>query len=550
MFARGLRDEGLQYLNRKAPAINSCDARGNSGVGPLDDERLGSLGNLLITQRHADYDRLAEVNNMACSLYENGFIEDSLEKLRMLVPTVHSVVLTSLVEAEHRSLATILRNTAHIYYVKGMYVEALAFSKDAVAFNTTDNDEFSASLWFNLGLLTWQVEKSMGQADSALTRCLEILTTLRTQCVPPTPTVVDRDIVSVQALLLLIQEQCEGRMRVNNVSLLRMLMAKRASLGYEHESVSNTLCALGSLYMKQRKYESAADFLREAFRLQKKLNLSETNIFRTLTQLGQCLHPLGQNIEAMSCFREALRLKGKTIMHEKAQVQAVFATALYNIGMIQSCQSNRSDQQRRMRALHSFKLCLDLRRKALGPQDPAVASALHNIGILLLEDKQVTKSMQCFQESLLIRRKAFGSRHRDVASSLRHIGKISHDRGEYHESLRLHLEALWILRMSPRDSSEYIIEVLMGLGQAQHINGLLDQALKSYEEALYLIRQRGDKGHRNATRQLVRVLNIMGGLALDMVDSDSANKFFSEAAKFSGQSHVVVNNVPPCAGAA
>jgi hypothetical protein len=49
---------------------------------------------------------------------------------------------------------------------------------------------------------------------------------------------------------------------------------------------------------------------------------------------------------------------------------------------------------------------------------------------------------------------------------------------------------------------------------------------------------------------MVRVLNIMGGLALDMVDSDAANKFFTEAAKLSGQSHVVVNNLPPCAAAA
>lgn len=539
----------MQRLHRKSPVLSSCDEWVESGVAALDHECVRTNSSPL-TKRLSSVDYLTEVNNMACSLFENGSINESLEKLRCLVQTVRVEVPLSTDDATRRTLATVLRNIAHIYFVKGLYLDALSFSKQAVDFNMDDDDEFAASLWFNLGLLLWQVEKSREQAESALRRSLEILTALRTECVPPTPTAVDRDIVSVQALMLLIQEQHQARVPVHCVSLLRMLMAKRTSFGYEHESVSNTLCALGSLYMKQRKYEVAASFFREALRLQTNLNLSETNVFRILTQLGQCLQPLGRNIEAMSCFREALRLKGKTIMREGVHVQAMFASALYNIGMIQSCQGNRNDQQRRMRALHSFKLCLDLRRRALGSHNPAVASALHNIGILLLEDGQVTKSMECFQESLHIRRKAFGSRDHVVASSLRHIGKIIHDRGEYHESLRLHLEALWILRKSSGDSSEHLVEVLMGLGEAQHSNGLFDQALKSYEEASNLIRQRVDNGDRIASRQMVRILNIMGGLALDMVDSDAANKFFTEAAKLSGQSHVVVNNLPPCAAAA
>lgn len=478
MFARGFLDEGIKRLHRKSPMLSSCDQWAEPGVAALDRECLRSNCTQLTTPLPS-VDYLAEVNNMACSLYESGSINESLEKLRLLVQTVQSEVRLSTDDATQRSLATILRNIAHIYFVKELYLDALSFSKQAVNFNIDDGDEFSASLWFNLGLLTWQVEKTRGQAESALRRSLEILTTLRTECVPPAPTIVDRDIVSVHALLLLIQEQHQGRVPVNNVSLLRMLMAKRTSFGYEHASVSNTLCTLASLYMKQRKYEVAATFFREALRLQRKLNLSVTMVFRTLTLLGQCLQPLGRNIEAMSCFRDALRLKGKTIMREGAHVQAMFATALYNIGMIQSCQGNRNDQQRRMRALHSFKLCLDLRRRALGSHNPAVASALHNIGILLLEDDQVTKSLECFQESLHIRRKAFGSRDHEVASSLRHIGKIIHDRGEYHESLRLYLEALWILRKSSGDSPEHLIEVLMGLGEAQHSNGLFDQALKS-----------------------------------------------------------------------
>ena len=137
-----------------------------------------------------------------------------------------------------------------------------------------------------------------------------------------------------------------------------------------------------------------------------------------------------------------------------------------------------------------------------------------------------------------------------MASSLRHIGKINQDRGEYDESLRRYLEALWILRQSSGDASEHLIEVLMGLGQAQHMNGLLDKALRSYEEASNIIRKRLGKGNCNASKQLIRVLNIMGGLALDMVDSDTANKFYIEAAQLSGREPAIVKCIPPCAAAA
>ena len=384
MFARGQRDEGLQRLCHVSTTLPS----NVTGGLPRDQHALQNqiVGTPSIEAR-AYMDRIAKVNNVACYLYQEKLVEDSLRQLQELVRTTIQVVIPSSVDdAVHRVHATILRNIAYIYFVKECHGQALSYSKLAIECNRSQIDEFSAALWFNLGFLAWQVEESAEQAEFALNRSLGILTKLRAEHKPPEGTLVDRDIVSVQALLLLIRERLEGRANTTSGAMLRMLMARRTSLGYEHESVSNTLCALGSLFFKKRKFDTAANFFREAYRLQQKLNLPEEIKFGTLTQLGQCFQPLGQNAEAMSCFREALRLKGKTIMHERPQVQAVFATALYNIGMIQSCQGDRNDQQRRMRALHSFKLCLDLRRKALGSHSPAVASALHNIGILLLED--------------------------------------------------------------------------------------------------------------------------------------------------------------------
>lgn len=545
MFGRGKCSAGLRRItetNRREPL--DCEvseppptsAPGAAGV-PLHQPE----GDLTTTLN------VAEINNAACTLYEEGRVSESLEMLEQVAEVSRAFGRVH----QNPTLAIILRNTSQIKFVQGQISQATKLSKGAIDANGGVDEHLAASLWFNLGFLEFEAENSYEEAEWALGRSLQLLTGLRSDSIPFSPTTVDRDIVSAEVLLLLIRSRSQTRARGDAMSLIRLLMTQRATFGYEHESIYKTLSSLGSVYAKQRNYGTAINFLLEALRLQHQLGLLGGAKLTTLTQMGQCLNALGRELEGMSCFREGLRLHTKTIMNEPPAIQEVFATALYNIGMIQSNQGDRNDQRRRMRALHSFKLCLDLRRKVLGEESPAVASVLYNIGILVLEDGQVTKAMGYFLESLHIRRKAFGPRHPEVASSLCRIANIHYDRGDIHVALKLNLRALSILR----HSNEYfpdslLLSVLTGVGDAHQSSGLIDQAMKSYEEAHKLLRRIKEKGGKNVTQHMIRVLNIMGDLSLDVANIEAANRFFAEAARLSGQRYVYVNRVPPCAAAA
>jgi tetratricopeptide (TPR) repeat protein len=166
---------------------------------------------------------------------------------------------------------------------------------------------------------------------------------------------------------------------------------------------------------------------------------------------------------------------------------------------------------------------------------PDVASALHNIWFLLLQDGQPLKSLKVFYESMEIRCQTLGPNHHEVASSLRHIGRTHQNLGEHDTALRLYIKAFTILRTSQGDCSDDLVEVLVGLGQSQRSTGRLEQALASYKEAVQLLRYLKQRGKKVSARHIARVLNIMGNLAMEMSNVAAASEFFCRSGKFIGE---------------
>lgn len=511
---------------------------------------------------HENLDQLDDETSLACQiflvnckaqeLYSQGRLENCLDMLleSLEVLRYHPSIAEDPLLLEYNAI--LLNNIGQVTFAQGELEESLQYVVEAIQIRGSTQDHFSASLWCNIGLLSWRLDHDLDEAERALTRSLQILMQLQGDCTPCKQAEDCRDIVTVQNLLLLVQAQrCSSPS--DDSSLLLILFNQRSSLGYENKCVANTLCSLGTNYWKRGRLKIAYRFLSEALRVQNQSGASERSILTTLSQLGQVLHEAGYDVEAMTCFRKALHITGTSSKTESEQMKTVCATILYNIGMIQSSHSDVCDRERRKRALHSFRLCLDLRRDVFGVNHPAVASALHNIGILVLEDGQFSESLNCFQESLRVRKYVLGPDHYEVASSLRHIGKLFHDRGDFLLATNLYSEALSILRKSPVDDTQNLVEVLLGLGQTQQLRGLLDEALQSYNEAVTLLRgNRKENRYNCPNKAIIQVLTVMGNIYIDMSDLDSANTFFAEAAHLSGEKKKLLLEGKPssCAAAA
>jgi tetratricopeptide (TPR) repeat protein len=570
MYARGPCDEGLRCLKPLLPSFNeplkssdvlvvqggdeNCDCSMMvDDIFPSRSDITHSENNECNRDSPCLANQLCVHNNMAQYLYEQGQLDKAIESLRRALDKIGQAQKLGATDDESkRFLSTLLSNMGHLHFIRGDLDQCLSYVIEALHHHEGGDDIFAASLWFNFGHLLCLLKYGPDEAECALKRALSILESLPVSCGSLGDR--ERNIVTVKTLLFaFLSEKQDSSTNVEERGLVSSLITERATLGYEHPSVVQTLCDIGTFYMKQNRHDEAIPYLKEAIRAQKNLHILDNDMFLTLTELGHCLQIDGRHEEAMHFFRKALRLKGNSIQEENDQLKTVFSAVLYNIGMIQSSHGSGTAQLRRTKALQSFRLCLGLRREVLGKDHPAVASTLHNIAVLLLEDGQVTSSLDCFRESLRIRRLAYGDCHAEVASSLQHIGRIHQDQGAYHESLRCHAEALSILRIVAPEGESHLVEVLMGLGQAQHSMGNLDAALASYEKAAIVLQQRQRKGQRFSARYMARIFTTMGNLSLDMNNVEAANDFYRQASIVSGgkQAPIVVERLShPCAPAA
>ncbi len=87
---------------------------------------------------------------------------------------------------------------------------------------------------------------------------------------------------------------------------------------------------------------------------------------------------------------------------------------------------------------------LAIRRKALPPHHPDLATSLNNLGLLLQKIDKHTEARPLYEEALAIYRKALPPLHPDLATSINNLGALLRDMGKHAEALPLYEEALRI----------------------------------------------------------------------------------------------------------
>ena len=74
---------------------------------------------------------------------------------------------------------------------------------------------------------------------------------------------------------------------------------------------------------------------------------------------------------------------------------------------------------------------LDLRREAVGPDDPDTLETMHALAVLQTDRGDYDAAERLFERALEGRRAAFGADHPDTLQTLNHLGLVSISRGRY-----------------------------------------------------------------------------------------------------------------------
>ena len=102
-------------------------------------------------------------------------------------------------------------------------------------------------------------------------------------------------------------------------------------------------------------------------------------------------------------------------------------------------------------AIGHYRRALELRRAALGPSHPDVASTLTNLGNALHDMDRFDEALATYYEALALREATLGPDHPDVAVTLNNLGALHNTRGRGDEALAVLLRAqdIWARALGP-----------------------------------------------------------------------------------------------------
>ena len=130
-----------------------------------------------------------------------------------------------------------------------------------------------------------------------------------------------------------------------------------------------------------------------------------------------------------------------------------------------------------------------IRRKALPPDHPEIASSLHNLGLVQHELRDYAGAKRSAEEALAIRRKSLPPNHPDIATSLNDLGNVQNELREYAAAKQSHEQALAIRRRSLPPDHPDIAHSLNDLGNVQNELREYAAAKQSHEQALAIRRR-------------------------------------------------------------
>ncbi|CAF4614037.1 unnamed protein product [Rotaria sp. Silwood2] len=136
------------------------------------------------------------------------------------------------------------------------------------------------------------------------------------------------------------------------------------------------------------------------------------------------------------------------------------------------------------KALSSYERSLEIRKIALPPNHPDLASSYNNIGVVYKEMGEYSKALSSYERSLEIRKIALPPNHPDLASSYLNIGSVYNNMGKYSKALSSYERSLEIRKIALPPNHPDLAGSYLNIGSVYYNMGEYSKALSSYERSL------------------------------------------------------------------
>jgi tetratricopeptide (TPR) repeat protein len=193
---------------------------------------------------------------------------------------------------------------------------------------------------------------------------------------------------------------------------------------------------IGTTYSSLGLYPPAERHLRAALELGTRTNAPPLVRADTHARLVSSLYNAGKRAEVEPFAREALRLRREALGPDHPDV----ASSLDDLGAVLINDGDLAGAEKLTREAVAIK------RKALPAGDPKLAVGLSNLGFILWRKGELKEAEALYREALSIDRQSLGNEHPEIPIKLLNIGVLYRDLGRPAEAEALAREAVAIRR--------------------------------------------------------------------------------------------------------
>jgi serine/threonine-protein kinase len=204
-----------------------------------------------------------------------------------------------------------------------------------------------------------------------------------------------------------------GKLDLAEPLLVSALEERRKSLGEDNRKVAASLIALGLLRKDQGKLDEAESLIRQGAEMTRRTSPSSNaetaraDAARAQVALGSVLEVRAKYDEARQALEAALKLQPQNLDATKQTAENL--TELANVYFYKG----QYDQSEKLN-----KQALEIDRRLLGDENPAVAQELNNLGAIAMNRGNYQASEGYYRRALAITEAWYGTDHPETAANL------------------------------------------------------------------------------------------------------------------------------------
>ena len=201
---------------------------------------------------------------------------------------------------------------------------------------------------------------------------------------------------------------------------------------------------------------------------------SDTDRGYYLNQLGEVYDDMGEYSKALLSYERSLEIRKVALPPNHPDL----ATSYNNIAAVYYNMGEYS------KALSSYERSLEIRKVALPPNHPNLATSYNNIGAVYKNMGEYSKALSSYERSLEIYKVALPPNHPLLATSYNNIGLVYDNMGEYSKALSSYEQSLEIMKVALPPNHPNLATSYNNIGEVYQNMGEYSKALSSYERSL------------------------------------------------------------------